>query len=153
MNRRDKLILLLATWFWSGRLPYMPGTWGSLAALPLWWLLQPLSLGYYSLVMLLLALSSVYLCDRAEVIVQQADPPVIVLDEVVGQLIALAGCPPQVSAVGLAVILFRLFDIVKPFPIGLINDRWRGGLGIVMDDVLAGVFAGLLSAILRAWFW
>jgi phosphatidylglycerophosphatase A len=153
MSHSDKLILLLATWFGSGRLPYMPGTWGSLAALPLWWLLQPLSLGHYSLVVLLLALSSVYLSGRAEIIVQQADPPSIVIDEVVGQLIALAGCPPQVSAVALAVILFRLFDIVKPFPIGVINERWRGGLGIVLDDVLAGVFAGFLLIILRAWLW
>ncbi len=54
--------------------------------------------------------------------------------------------------VGLAVILFRLFDIVKPFPIGLINDRWRGGPGIVLDDVVAGIYAGLLLAILRTWF-
>jgi phosphatidylglycerophosphatase A len=49
------------------------------------------------------------------------------------------------------VILFRVFDIFKPFPIGLINDRWRGGLAIVLDDVVAGIFAGLILIILRAW--
>ena len=148
---RSKLILFLATWFRVGCLPYMPGTWGSLAALPLWWLLQPLGPLHYGLAVLLLGIGSIYLSGRAESILQQADSPIIVIDEVVGQLIALAGCPLNVYAVGLAVIFFRVFDIFKPFPIGLINDRWRGGLGIVMDDVVAGIYAGLILVILRAW--
>ncbi len=93
MSRRGRLILVLATWFGSGYLPYMPGTWGSLAALPLWWLLQPVSLLHYCLIVLLLGIGSIYLSGRAEAILQQADAPVIVIDEVVGQLIALAGCP------------------------------------------------------------
>lgn len=151
MSRRDRLLLVLATWFGSGYLPYMPGTWGSLAALPLWWLLQPVSLSHYCLTVLLLGIGSIYLSGRAEALLQQADAPVIVIDEVVGQLIALAGCPRDMYAVGLAVVLFRLFDIVKPFPIGLINDRWRGGPGIVLDDVVAGIYAGLLLGILRTW--
>jgi len=129
----------------------MPGTWGSLAALPLWWLLQPLGLLHYVLAVLLLGIGSIYLSGRAETILQRADPPIIVIDEVVGQLIALAGCPLNVYALGLSVILFRVFDIFKPFPIGLINDRWRGGLAIVLDDVVAGIFAGLILVILRAW--
>jgi phosphatidylglycerophosphatase A len=148
---RNKLILILATWFRVGCLPYMPGTWGSLAALPLWWLLQPLGLLHYVLAVLLLGIGSIYLSGRAETILQRADPPIIVIDEVVGQLIALAGCPLNVYALGLSVILFRVFDIFKPFPIGLINDRWRGGLAIVLDDVVAGIFAGLILVILRAW--
>jgi phosphatidylglycerophosphatase A len=148
---REKLILLLATWFRVGHLPHMPGTWGSLAALPLWWLLQPLNSVAYGLTVTLLGVAGIYLSGRAELYLQQADSPVIVIDEVVGQLIALAGCPVNVYAVGLGLVLFRLFDIFKPFPIGLINARLHGGLGIVLDDVVAGLYAGLILVILIKW--
>lgn len=148
---QKNLILLLATWFRVGHLPHMPGTWGSLAALPLWWLLQPLSPLAYGLAVAFLGLASIYLCGRAELYLQQADSPVIVIDEVVGQLITLAACPVNAYAVGLGVVLFRLFDIFKPFPIGLIDARLHGGLGIVLDDVVAGLFAGLLLFVLIRW--
>lgn len=146
---REKLVLLLATWFGVGHLPFMPGTWGSLAALPLWWLLQPLGLMGYGLAVVFLAAGSIWVSGRAESYLQQADAPVIVIDEVVGQLITLAGCSGTLFEVGMGLALFRLFDISKPFPIGLINDRVGGGLGIVLDDVLAGIYAGIILAVLR----
>jgi phosphatidylglycerophosphatase A len=149
----EKLILLLATWFRVGHLPYIPGTWGSLAAVPLWWFLQPLSPLAYGLTVILLGLASIYLCGQAEFYFQQADTPCIVLDEVVGQLIALAACPVNVYAVGLGFVLFRLFDIIKPYPIGLIDARLNGGLGIVLDDVLAGLYAGIILYILLRWMY
>ncbi|MBM4289820.1 MAG: phosphatidylglycerophosphatase A [Deltaproteobacteria bacterium] len=145
---RESLILLLATWFGVGKLPVMPGTWGSLAAVPLWWLLSPLGPLGYGLAVLLLGGLSVYVCGQAEMYLRQTDASVIVLDEVLGQLIALAACPRQIYWLGLGVLLFRLFDIIKPFPIGFINDHVGGGLGIVLDDVVAGLFAGLILWIL-----
>jgi phosphatidylglycerophosphatase A len=148
MIRREQLILFLATWFGAGKLPFMPGTWGSLAALPLWWLLQPLSPRGYVLAVVLLGAAGIYLSSRAETYLQQADAPVIVIDEVVGQLICLAFCPFNWLAVGLGVVLFRLFDIVKPFPIRAINAHLHGGLGIVLDDVVAGLGAGLVLLLL-----
>jgi phosphatidylglycerophosphatase A len=148
---REKLILLLATWFRVGHLPHMPGTWGSLAALPLWWLLQPLGPATYGMTVILLGIASIYLSGRAELYLQQPDSPVIVIDEVVGQLIALAGCPVSAWAVGLGVVLFRFFDIVKPFPIDHINARLHGGLGIVLDDIVAGLYAGLILFVFRQW--
>lgn len=148
MNRRERLILWLATWFGVGRLPGLPGTWGSLAALPLWWLLQPLSPAAYGLALVCLGLAGIYLSGRAAAGLGQADPPVIVIDEVVGQLLALAPCPAEWYAVALGVALFRCFDILKPFPIGTINDRLHGGLGIVLDDVAAGLVAGLVLGLL-----
>jgi phosphatidylglycerophosphatase A len=151
MTWREKSILFLATWFGSGHLPQMPGTWGSLAALPLWWLLQHLGSLSYGLAVGLLGVASIYLSGRAELYLQQADSPVIVIDEVVGQLIALAGCPVNIYAVGLGLILFRIFDIFKPLPIGLINARVAGGLGIVLDDVVAGLYAWLILFILLKW--
>jgi phosphatidylglycerophosphatase A len=151
MIRREKLILCLATWFKVGHLPHMPGTWGSLAALPLWWLLQHLGPLGYGLAVVLFGVVSVYLSGRAEIYLQQPDASAIVIDEVVGQLIALAACPVSFYAVGLGVVLFRLFDIFKPFPIGLINSRLKGGLGIVLDDVVAGIYAGYILVILVRW--
>lgn len=148
---RQKLILLLATWFGVGYLPRMPGTWGSLAALPLWWALHPLAPLSYGLIVFLLALGAVYLSGRAEVLLQRHDAPAIVVDEVVGQLIALANCPDNAAAVVLAVVLFRVFDIFKPFPIGYINARLQGGLGIVLDDSVAGIFAGCILALVFNW--
>jgi phosphatidylglycerophosphatase A len=148
MSWREKLILLLATWFGVGNLPLMPGTWGSLAALPLWWLLQHLDPMGYGLAVVSFGAISIYLSGRAEIYLQQADAPVIVIDEVVGQLITLAGCSVNVFHVGIGLVLFRLFDIFKPFPIGHINSRWEGGLGIVLDDVVAGIYAGIILFIL-----
>jgi phosphatidylglycerophosphatase A len=148
---RERLILLLATWFGSGHLPCMPGTWGSLAALPLWWLLQHLGTLGYCLTVALFAVAGIYISGLAEVYIQQADPPVIVIDEVVGQLIALAGCPVNFYLAVLGLALFRLFDIFKPFPIGLINTRLTGGLGIVLDDAVAGLYAGLILCVLANW--
>jgi phosphatidylglycerophosphatase A len=139
---------LLATWFGAGKLPIMPGTWGSLAALPLWWLLQHLGPLGYVLALIFLGAAGIWLSGRAESCLGQADAPVIVIDEVVGQLIALAPCPGNWFAVGLGVVLFRLFDIFKPFPIGAINSHLGGGLGIVLDDVVAGLYAGLALLLL-----
>lgn len=150
MSRQDKLIVLLASWFGAGRLPLAPGTWGSLAVLPLWWLLQPLSILKYSLTIIVLIIGGIYLSGRAEALLKQHDAPVIVIDEVVGQLIALAGCPRNVFFMLMSLALFRLFDIVKPFPAGLINTRLTGGLGIMLDDVVAGLYAWLvLTALIR----
>lgn len=151
MTCQEKSILFLATWFGTGYLPQMPGTWGSLAALPLWVLLQHLGALGYSLAVVLLGVAGIYLSGRAELYLHQADSPVIVIDEVVGQLIALAACPVNFSAVVVGVVLFRIFDIVKPFPIGLINARLAGGLGIVLDDVVAGIYAGLILCVLIKW--
>jgi phosphatidylglycerophosphatase A len=148
MIRQKKLILFLATWFGVGNLPLMPGTWGSMAALPLWWLLQHLDPLGYGLAVVILGAVSIYLSGRAEIYLQQTDAPVIVIDEVVGQLITLAGCPLNLFFVGIGLILFRMFDILKPFPIGLINSRLEGGLGIVLDDVVAGIYAGVILVIL-----
>lgn len=141
----------LATCFGVGRLPYMPGTWGSLAALPLWWLLDSFNGLVYSGIIVGLIAVAIYFCGEAEIALGQHDTPVIVLDEVVGQLIALAGCSGSLGQIMVGVFLFRSFDILKPWPIGWVNNQVIGGLGIVLDDVLAGLFAGLGLALLCRW--
>jgi phosphatidylglycerophosphatase A len=143
--------MLAATWFGVGRLPFLPGTWGSVAALPLWWLLAQAGLAGYGALVLGLAVGAVPICGRAQKLLGRPDPPEIVLDEVVGQLLALAGASGSIGQIIGGVLLFRLFDIVKPFPIGWIDSRVAGGLGIVLDDVLAGVGAGISLVVLCQW--
>lgn len=148
---RPNLSVLLATWFGVGHLPGMPGTWGSLAALPLWWLLASLSCWPYLGAVALLAGAAVPLCGQAEATLARPDAPEIVLDEVVGQLVALAACDGSWGQIVLGVLLFRGFDILKPFPIRWANDRVPGGFGIVLDDVLAGMGAGFSLVVLSRW--
>lgn len=143
--------MVLATWFGAGRLPVMPGTWGSLAALPLWWLLSSLDGLVYSGVIVGLSALAIYICEQAELAGGRPDAPEIVLDEVVGQVLALSVCSGSLGQILMGVFLFRGFDILKPFPCGWINTHLTGGLGIVLDDLVAGVYAGLSLAVLSRW--
>ena len=129
----------------------MPGTWGSLAALPFWWLLAPWGILIYGGVVVGLTAMAIYCCGLAEEVLGRHDAPEIVLDEVVGQLVALAGCSGSLGQIMVGVFLFRVFDILKPWPIGWVNNHMTGGLGIVLDDVLAGLLAGLGLAVFCRW--
>ena len=83
----------------------------------------------------------------AEKIVDQSDPGLVVIDEIVGQLIVLSIAPKHPLAVVAAFALFRLFDILKPFPVGWLDQHIHGGLGIMLDDVMAGLYALLILQI------
>ena len=140
----------LATWFGAGLLPKAPGTWGSLAALPFAWLI----LHFGGLLWLALGIVLVFLVGwwASEVYVRgtgQADPGVIVIDEVAGQWIALLPAATSIWwhwVIGFA--LFRFFDIVKPWPVGWADRRVKGGFGVMIDDVIAGIYAGVLLYVL-----
>jgi phosphatidylglycerophosphatase A len=128
----------------AGHLPGMPGTWGSLAALPLWWLLQRLlsPWGYLGAWLVLLAMS-LWVAGEAWSMLGESDHPAIVLDEAMGLLLALAWVPPKWPWVLLGFSLFRIFDIVKPYPLKYLEEL-PGGFGVVMDDVAAGLAARLV---------
>ena len=136
---RPRFILALATLGGVGRLPGMPGTWGTLAALPLWWLLQLLGPWGYGLALLLLTAASIWITGRAQDYLGP-DHPSIVLDEVVGLLAALTWIPVAWPWVLLGFILFRLLDMGKPFPIKYCEGL-PGGWGVTLDDLAAGVVA------------
>jgi phosphatidylglycerophosphatase A len=143
---RHRLILALATWGGVGYLPGAPGTWGTAAALPLWWLLTHLGpLGYALAVAVLLAVS-VMVAGPAQTLLGGHDHPVIVIDEVVGLLLALAGVPVNWKVVLFGFVAFRTFDILKPWPISRLN-QGTSGLAVVLDDVAAGVLARVLVAV------
>ena len=148
----DKLLMTIATGLGLGYLPIAPGTWGTLLAFPIQFLLLSLSLTPlpYALTLLGLFLLGVGAAGSAEKIMDRADPGLVVIDEVVGMLIGLIGVPFTLPAWVLAFLLFRFFDILKPFPIRLIDRRCHGGVGIMLDDVLAGVYTlGVMHLAIR----
>ncbi|MBM3506271.1 MAG: phosphatidylglycerophosphatase A [Alphaproteobacteria bacterium] len=141
---------LLATWFGAGRLPFAPGTWGSLAALPfaavLLWLAGPWALAAGAAVFFFVGLWAALRYVKAT---GRVDPADVVIDEVVGQWIALILVPYSLEGVLLSVVFFRAFDILKPWPIRWIEQRWPGPLGVMLDDVVAGLAALACMAVVR----
>jgi phosphatidylglycerophosphatase A len=147
----DKLFMFIATGAGSGYLPKAPGTWGSLVGVLLWLAgMNRLALGPYLAVLAVLFIIGTVAAGAAEKIVDQGDPGIVVIDEIVGQLLALTLAPAHPLAALAGFALFRLFDIRKPFPVGWLDQRIHGGLGIMLDDVAAGIYALL---ILQAGVW
>lgn len=136
-------VLFLAFGFGSGLAKKMPGTFGTLAAIPLYLVLQPAGLLAYTLATLLSVVLGVYLCDQAAKKLRVHDYGGIVWDEIAGLLITLWGVSLTWQHLLLGFALFRLFDIFKPWPISWLDRHVEGGLGIMLDDVLAGIFAAL----------
>ena len=140
----DRLLMFIATGAGSGYLPKAPATWGTLVGLLLGWPLAGLSMAAYLAAVAVLFIVGVASAGAAEKILDRGDPGVVVIDEIVGVLIALAAVPlhPVAALAGFA--LFRLFDIAKPFPVGWVDRHLHGGLGIMLDDVAAGLYALLV---------
>jgi phosphatidylglycerophosphatase A len=139
-NFSGKISLILATWFGIGLLPVAPGTFGTIAAFPL--VLGLTYCGTASGVFLIVMgiAVAIWASARSEELLCNSDPSEIVIDEVVGFLLTLFLLPPSWLILGLGFILFRVFDILKPYPIKH-AEKLRGGLGIVMDDLVAGFYA------------
>ncbi|MES9836084.1 MAG: phosphatidylglycerophosphatase A [Candidatus Thiodiazotropha sp.] len=144
---------LLAFGFGSGLLPKAPGTYGTLVGVPLYLLMQPLPLLSYILLVALGFVAGLWLCQRAVEDLGVHDHSGIVWDEIVGYLAAMAFAPPGWIWIVIGFLLFRLFDIFKPWPIRWIDRRVKGGLGIMLDDLAAGIYsAGVISLLnLTGW--
>ena len=137
----DRLLMFIATGAGSGRLPLAPGTWGSAVGVLIWLAIGRFSLPAYGATVGVLFVIGVAAAGAAEKIVDQGDPGLVVIDEIVGQLITLAAAPYHPASALAGFALFRLFDILKPFPVGWIDRHLHGGLGIMLDDVAAGLYA------------
>ena len=133
----------LALGFGAGLAPFAPGTVGSLVALPMFLAMPKVNIFFYIGIVVLLFLIGLWCCSVSADLLGVHDHPAIVWDEIVGMLIALFMVPPSLVYVLLAFLLFRFFDILKPWPIGWVDRRVDRGMGIMMDDVLAGVMAWL----------
>ncbi len=139
---------LLAFGLGAGFLPKAPGTYGTLVAIPLYLALSGLPVGVYVAVVVLLFLFGVWLCDRVSRDLGVHDHSGIVWDEAVGFLVTMVAVPAGWLEVLLGFGLFRFFDILKPWPIRWLDRRVGGGLGIMLDDVLAGLFAAMVFALI-----
>lgn len=146
----------IAFGFGSGLAPKAPGTFGTLAAIPVYLLMAPLAWPYYLALVVLFTVIGIWACDRTARELGTKDPSAIVWDEFVGFFITMLAVPSALltASYGWAWILagflaFRLFDIWKPWPIRVIDERVEGGLGIMLDDILAGVMAALILLVLR----
>lgn len=134
-------IHLLAAGFGSGLAPRAPGTFGTLAALIVWWPLHFLSVEYYWLIIATGFAAGIYLCGKTARDLRAHDHGAIVWDEFIGLWITLAWVPTNIYWIGAGFLLFRLFDIWKPWPISWCDKSVHGGFGIMLDDVLAGLLA------------
>jgi phosphatidylglycerophosphatase A len=140
----SKPVLFLAFGFGSGLAKKMPGTMGTLAAIPVYLAFIETNFWIYSVLTILVTVSGIWICEVAAKQLGEHDYGGIVWDEVAGFLITLWWVPFSWNAVLVGFILFRIFDILKPWPIKWIDQKVDGGLGIMLDDILAGVFAAVV---------
>jgi len=146
MNIFRDPFLFVAFGFGAGLSPKAPGTMGTVVAVPLFILLSKLDHLAYVLIVIAAALFGIWVCGKASERLGVHDHGGIVWDEIVGYWITMIGMPVSLSSIALGFILFRFLDIVKPWPINYIDRHVQGGLGIMLDDIAAGVFAWIIMA-------
>jgi len=139
----DRLIMAIATGFGLGYAPVAPGTFGTMLALPIHFLISRMPLPVYAATLAIIIVGAILTAGSAEKIFDRPDPGAIVIDEVAGMLVAMIAIPYHPAAWLLAFLLFRFFDILKPFPVNFFDKRFHGGLGIVLDDLMAGLYTFL----------
>jgi phosphatidylglycerophosphatase A len=143
---------VIATFFGTGYFPNAPGTFATIATLPLYLILRRLPAPIYILFLAKLIALGVITSDIME---KQwgKDPSRVVIDEVCGLLVTLISRPKGFKEIALGTLLFRFFDIIKPFPVGIIDRKVKGGIGIMADDIAAGVISALILLIVRRKGW
>ena len=145
-----RFVILFATWGGTGYSPIASGTVGTMAAIPFYLLLARLPLSLYLLALVPFFFFACWVSGLAEEVFGEKDSGKIVIDEVIGYLVTMAGVPLTVQGVVLGFFLFRFFDIVKVEPARFFDRHLKNGYGVVLDDVAAGVYAcGVLHLILR----
>ncbi|HUL22097.1 MAG TPA: phosphatidylglycerophosphatase A [Thermodesulfobacteriota bacterium] len=137
-------ILLFATGFGVGYSPVAPGTLGTLIAIPVYYFLSNILSPIYEITLVGFFFLSVWISENAERVFRKKDDQRIVIDEVIGFLITMLWVPKTLLLVIIGFLLFRFFDILKPFPIRRLEKGFKGGFGIVLDDVVAGVYANII---------
>jgi phosphatidylglycerophosphatase A len=143
-------IHFLALGFGAGLAPKAPGTAGTLVAVPLIMFIGSYGWSVLAIASLVLCVSGVYICHMSAKKLGVHDHPGIVFDEITGFAITMLGAPITWLSLLIGFALFRFFDIVKPWPIREADHSLKGGLGIMLDDVIAGVFAGAILYALQA---
>lgn len=147
----NKITHLVATLFFVGQSPVMPGTCGSLVTVLALFFLPTAAWYVYLGAIVVLFLIGWWAADVHAKQLKKNDPSCIVIDELVGMIITLFVMPKTFTAYAVAFVVFRFFDIVKPFPINFLERRVHGGLGIMLDDVLAGCMSWIVVAAMFLW--
>lgn len=138
--------------FGAGLAPKAPGTFGTIVALPIYWLIQNWSLTAYVALVLVMFIAGIWLCQKASDWLKQDDASGIVWDEIVGYLVAMTLAPSGWQWMLVGFVLFRFFDILKPWPVSLADRKLHGGLGVMLDDFVAGVYSLALILLLNEIF-
>jgi phosphatidylglycerophosphatase A len=142
---------LLAFGFGAGCSPKAPGTMGTLLAIGFYLPMSQLPLWLYGAVLAVITVGGIWICDRASRDLGVHDHPGIVWDEIAGYLLTMFAAPAGWLWILVGFVLFRLFDIWKPWPIGWLDRRVSGGFGIMLDDLVAGLFASICLQGLAWW--
>jgi len=152
LRAHHRLLQFAAIGFGVGAVPGAPGTLGTALAVPLYLLLRELSPLAYLGVVALLFVAGIAICQAAQRHYGVYDHPAIVWDEIVGYLLTMCAAPPGWLWIAVGFALFRLFDIWKPFPIRRVERTVQGGLGTMLDDVLAAGYAFVALHVLVFFF-
>lgn len=141
--------ILIATWFGAGYLPKAPGTWGSLAALPFaWYIVSYFGPWYLLIASVAVFILGIWAANDYMRVSKAHDPGPVVVDEVVGQWLTLVWVPTEITYYILGFLLFRVADIFKPWPANWADRKVGGGLGVMLDDVLAAIYSGVIVYVL-----
>ena len=144
---RNLLIKAISTFFFVGYLPLIPGTFGSIAGIGIFYLLNGSSWFSYPLFVLCIIVLGLLTSGRMEELLNKKDPGCIVIDEVMGMLIALSFLPPDPKIIILAFLMFRILDTLKPYPAGRLQNM-HGAIGVMGDDLVAGIYANIVLQII-----
>ncbi len=152
MKKIDSFFIFLATYFGIGRLPKAPGTWATIATIPLFLVMAKLSPVTYMMVVFCICLVGIYASQVYEKYSNKHDSQEIVIDEVAGFLITMTLVPVNSLNIAIGFVLFRLLDIFKPGPIGYLDRKVQGGMGVMVDDIAAGLLASIIMQIYLNYF-
>jgi phosphatidylglycerophosphatase A len=148
MKQRSTLVIGIATGGFIGKIPFAPGTFGSMLGLLLYYLMSFLTLLPTFFCIIGFILFSIWISGKAEKILGDKDPGCIVIDEVAGMAVTFFALPLNIFIGTAGFLLFRFFDILKPFPIRFLENKISGGTGVVIDDVVAGIMSNIILHII-----
>lgn len=147
-----KFLLLIATFFNIGKVPKAPGTVATLATIPLFVLMSHLPDVIYMMLTFAIVFLGIFAAQAYEAVATKHDSKEIVIDEVAGYLITMALVPCTLKSVALGFVLFRIFDIFKPWPIGMLDKKVQGGVGVMVDDIAAGIIASVIMQVILTYY-
>lgn len=147
-----KILLLIATFFNVGKFPKAPGTFATLATIPLFILMSRLPDVIYMMLTFGIVILGIFAAQAFEAVSPEHDSKEIVIDEVAGFLITMALVPCTIKSVAVGFVFFRLFDIFKPWPISALDKKVKGGVGVMVDDIAAGIAASVMMQVILTYY-